>query len=71
MPSVWKTTLCDDNVFDEAPETLKEAMRIFFLSVKSGRLLGAKKGNQKNRSMMVQPSRLVDDHGVFLIGLLT
>lgn len=55
----------DDNVFDEAPESLKEAMRIFFLSVTSGRLLGAKKGNPKNRSMMVHPSRLVDDHSIY------
>lgn len=55
----------DDNTFMEAPETLMEAMRIFFLSVTSGRLLGALKGNPKNRSMMVHPSRLVDEHGVY------
>ncbi len=55
----------DDNVFEEAPETLKEAMRTFFLSVTSGRLLGDKKGNPKNRSMMVHPSRLVEEHGVY------
>lgn len=55
----------EDNVFDEAPESLKEAMRIFFLSVTSGYLMGDKKGNPKNRSMMVHPSRLVDDHGIY------
>lgn len=55
----------EDNVFDEAPESLKEAMRTFFLSVTSGRLFGAIKGNPKNRSMMVHPSRLVDDHGIY------
>ena len=55
----------DDNVFEEAPETLKEAMRVFFLSVTSGRLLGAKKGNPKNRSMMVHPSRLVEEHDTY------
>lgn len=55
----------DDNVFEEAPETLKEAMRTFFLSVTSGRLLGDKKGNPKNRSMMVHPSRLVEEHGIY------
>lgn len=55
----------EDNIFDEAPESLKEAMRIFFLSVTSGRLFGEKKGNPKNRSMMVHPSRLVDDHGIY------
>ena len=43
----------DDNNFDEAPETLKDAMRTFFLSVTSGRLFGDRKGNPKNRSMMV------------------
>jgi hypothetical protein len=55
----------DDNVFDEAPESLKEAMRIFFLSVTSGYLLGNKKGNPKNRSMMVHPSRLVEEHDIY------
>ena len=55
----------DDNVFEEAPETLKEATRVFFLSVTSGRLLGAKKGNPKNRSMMVHPSRLVEEHDTY------
>lgn len=55
----------DDNVFEEAPETLKEAMRIFFLSVTSGYLLGSKKGNPKNRSMMVHPSRLVEEHDTY------
>lgn len=55
----------EDNIFDEAPESLKEAMRIFFLSVTSGYLMGDKKGNPKNRSMMVHPSRLVDDHGIY------
>ncbi|MEE4001842.1 Z1 domain-containing protein [Tenacibaculum sp. FZY0031] len=55
----------DDNVFQEAPETLQEAMRIFFLSVTSGYLLGNKKGNPKNRSMMVHPSRLVEEHDIY------
>lgn len=55
----------EDNIFEEAPESLKEAMRIFFLSVTSGYLFGEKKGNPKNRSMMVHPSRLVDDHGIY------
>jgi hypothetical protein len=55
----------DDNIFQEAPETLQEAMRIFFLSVTSGYLLGNKKGNPKNRSMMVHPSRLVEEHDIY------
>lgn len=55
----------DDNVFQEAPETLQEAMRIFFLSVTSGYLLGNTKGNPKNRSMMVHPSRLVEEHDIY------
>jgi hypothetical protein len=44
---------------------LQEAMRIFFLSVTSGYLLGNKKGNPKNRSMMVHPSRLVEEHNIY------
>ena len=55
----------DDNTFQEAPNTLQEAMRIFFLSVTSGYLLGNKKGNPKNRSMMVHPSRLVEEHDIY------
>ncbi|MCK9235712.1 MAG: Z1 domain-containing protein [Bacteroidales bacterium] len=55
----------EDNIFDEVPESLKEAMRIFFLSVASGYLMGDKKGNPKNRSMMVHPSRLVEDHNIY------
>lgn len=55
----------DDNIFQEAPETLQEAMRIFFLSVTSGYLFGNKKGNPKNRSMMVHPSRLVEEHDIY------
>ncbi|WP_158847115.1 Z1 domain-containing protein [Algibacter sp. L1A34] len=55
----------DDNIFQEAPDTLQEAMRIFFLSVTSGYLLGNKKGNPKNRSMMVHPSRLVEEHDIY------
>lgn len=57
----------DDNIFEEAPETLKEAMRIFFLSVTSGYLLGDQKGNPKNRSMMVHPSRLVGEHDTYYV----
>lgn len=55
----------DDNIFQEAPETLQEAMRVFFLSVTSGYLLGNIKGNPKNRSMMVHPSRLVEEHDIY------
>ncbi|WP_457618086.1 Z1 domain-containing protein [Lutibacter sp.] len=55
----------DKNRFEEAPETLKEAMRTFFLSVTAGFLLADKKGNPKNRSMMVHPSRLVDEQEVY------
>lgn len=57
----------DNNPFDEAPETLQEAMRTFFLSVTAGYLLADNKGNPKNRSMMVHPSRLVDEQGVYFV----
>ena len=55
----------DENYFTETPDSLMEALRIFFLGVASGRLFGAKKGNPRNRSMMVHPSRLVEDHGIY------
>lgn len=55
----------EDNPFTDAPDTLLEAMRIFFLGVASGRIAGNSTGNPRNRSMMVHPSRLVEEHGVY------
>lgn len=57
--------LSDENLFLEAPESLLEAMRLFFLGVAAGYLAGDSPGNPKNRSMMVHPSRLVEDHQTY------
>lgn len=42
-----------------APESLREAMRLFFIGVASGKLL---RSTERNRSMLVHPSRLQDKH---------
>jgi len=52
----------DDHDFDEIPDSLQEALCIFFLSVSIGRKLGDDKGNPKNRSMMIHPSQYRDGH---------
>lgn len=55
----------DDNPIIKAPSSLLKAMRIFFLGVASGMLNEGKPGNPRNRSMMVHPSRLVEEHRVY------
>lgn len=55
----------EDNPFTDAPESLLEAMRIFFLGVMAGIIKGEENGNPRNRSMMVHPSRSVEDHGIY------
>ncbi len=47
------------NQLHGAPESLREALRLFFLGVAAGRLL---RGSERNRSMLVHPSRLQDKH---------
>lgn len=42
-----------------APESLREAMRLFFIGVAAGKLL---RSTERNRSMLVHPSRLQDKH---------
>lgn len=49
-----------DDHFGEPPETLKEAMALFFIGVASG--LHRRDGRPRNRSMMVHPSRLIAGH---------
>lgn len=46
------------NPLFEIPESLKSALRIYFLGVVSGEL----QNSQRNRTMLVHPSRLQDDH---------
>ena len=50
------------NYIDEIPDSLQEALCIFFLSVSIGRKLGDDKGNPKNRSMMIHPSQYREGH---------
>lgn len=55
----------EDNPITDIPDSLAEAMRVFFLGVAAGIHIGDVSGNPRNRTMMVHPSRLVDDHGVY------
>ena len=50
-----------NNPLYEIPESLKSALRIFFLGVVSGEM----QNNQRNRTMLVHPSRLQGDHNEF------
>lgn len=47
------------NQIHGAPESLREAMRLFFIGVAAGKLL---RSTERNRSMLVHPSRLQDKH---------
>lgn len=47
------------NQLHGAPESLREAMRLFFIGVAAGKLL---RSPERNRSMLVHPSRLQDKH---------
>jgi hypothetical protein len=50
-----------NNPIFEIPESLKSALRIYFLGVVCGEI----KGDQKNRTMLVHPSRLQGDHNEY------
>lgn len=50
-----------DNPITEPPESLLTALRYFYLGVASGQIIN----DQRNRSMLVHPSRLTIDHAVF------
>jgi Z1 domain. len=49
------------NPLYEIPESLKNALRIFFLGVVAGEM----QNNHRNRTMLVHPSRLQGDHNEF------
>lgn len=49
------------NPLFEIPESLKNALRIFFLGVVAGEM----QNNHRNRTMLVHPSRLQGDHNEF------
>jgi len=48
----------NNNQLFEIPESLKIALRIYFLGVVAGKI----NGDQRNRTMLVHPSRLQGDH---------
>lgn len=50
------------NPLFEIPESLKSALRIFFLGVVAGEM----QNNHRNRTMLVHPSRLQGDHNEFI-----
>ncbi len=50
-----------NNPLFEIPESLKSALRIFFLGAVAGRM----QNNHRNRTMLVHPSRLQGDHSEF------
>lgn len=51
---------------NEPPETLLEALRVFYLGVAAGTVLELyRQPSQRNRSMLVHPSRLQGDHTTF------
>ncbi|MEI7812121.1 MAG: Z1 domain-containing protein [Ignavibacteria bacterium] len=50
----------------EAPNSLLRALKIFYLGVASGQVLKLDRDpSQRNRSMLIHPSRLQDDHNTF------
>ena len=53
----------DNNILSEAPPSLIYALQLFFLGVAYGKVT---KKMERNRSMMVHPSRLRDDHRTYL-----
>lgn len=52
----------NNNQLFEIPESLKSALRIFFLGVVAGKITK----DQRNRTMLVHPSRLQGDHSDFI-----
>lgn len=55
----------EDNPITDVPDSLLEAMRLFFLGAATGYIHGEVSGNPRNRTMMVHPSRLTDDHSIY------
>lgn len=52
-----------DNLAVEPPVSLQDAMRLFFVGVAVGHIKGAAGRQEKNRSMLIHPSRTTDAHG--------
>lgn len=51
-----------NNVLTEPPDSLLEAMRVFFVGVAAGMVLGS---SPRNRSMMIHPSQKTNSHDDF------
>lgn len=50
----------------EPPESMLSALRLFYMGVVAGIILGHDKlSNQRNRSMLIHPSRLQGDHNTY------
>ena len=70
-PSLIRTIPADqipsrDNPMTEPPESLLDAMRVFFVGVAAGIVTGPlNQGSSLNRSMLVHPSMLTAQHAAF------
>ncbi len=55
-----------DNPMREPPESLLDAVRVFFIGVAAGIVFGPRsQGSSQNRSMLVHPSQLTAQHAAF------
>ena len=70
-PSLIRTIPSDqipsrDNPISEPPESLLDAIQVFFVGVAAGVILGpSNQGGAQNRSMLVHPSMLTAQHAAF------
>ena len=55
----------NDNPINEPPESLLDAIRIFFIGVAAGSLRPSHQRGPQNRSMLVHPSMLTAQHAAF------
>lgn len=55
----------DNNPMHEPPESLLDAIRVFFVGVAAGSLRPAQERGPQNRSMLVHPSMLTAQHAAF------
>lgn len=66
LSAIPETELSSDQHIEEPPNTLFAALKVFYLGVVSGTILQEFKiAGQHNRSMLIHPSRLQEDHSTF------
>ena len=76
-PSLIRTIPSDqipsrDNPITEPPESLLDAVRVFFVGVAAGIIHGpSNQGSSQNRSMLVHPSMLTAQHAAFFLWVQT